>query len=148
MKRKTKLFGIALAIVAVGVLFVSQSRLTLASVDYFTEPQQIRCTCYCDTGITASGAYTRSGIVAGKKEWMGCVAALYEVNESGGLGDFIGYYEFLDTGAGMDTDGDGFGDSIVNGTSIDIYQPTEQACWDWVGRYGDVVYMKIIRGEG
>lgn len=115
----------------------------------FETPNLIRCTCYCDTGITASGQQTRRGIVAGKREWMGKVAALYAVDpETGGIGDFIGYYEFLDTGAGMDTDGDGYGDSILNGISIDVWQPTEQECWDWVNTYKDYVYMQIIEGVG
>lgn len=119
-----------------------------AETDYFTEPQIIRCTCYHNHGITKSGQETRPHIAAGKEEWLGCVAMLYQVNEDGSMGDFIGYYEFTDTGAGMDTDGDGYGDTIMNGESIDVWQPTEQDCWDWVNTYGDYVYMKIVRGEG
>ena len=45
---------------------------------------------------------------------MGCAAALYDVKEDGSIGDFIGYYEVLDTGAGIDRYGDGLGDSIIN----------------------------------
>lgn len=114
-----------------GIVLVLASLDAKAEPDYFTEPQQIRCTCYCVHGTTASGAQTRHQIVAGKAEWLGCVAMLYRVNEDGSMGDFIGYYEFTDTGAGMDTDNDGYGDTIINGESIDVWQPTEQDCWDW-----------------
>jgi 3D (Asp-Asp-Asp) domain-containing protein len=113
--------------------------------DPFTEPQKVRCTCYVDRGTTASGKTTREGIVAGKREWIGCVAALYQVNEDGKLGDFIGYYEFLDTGYGIQTD---YGGSIQLGQSIDVWQPSMKDAYNWVGQYGDYVYMKIIKGVG
>ncbi len=79
---------------------------------------------------------------------MGCVAALYEMNEEGGMGDFIGYYEFIDTGAGIDTDGDGWGDTIKNGYSIDVWQPDMAHANAWIAEYGDYVMLKVIRGKG
>ena len=33
----------------------------------FEEPCKIRCTCYCEHGVTGIGKKTRFGIVAGKK---------------------------------------------------------------------------------
>lgn len=38
---------------------------TEAVDDGFAYPHPIRCTVYCDSGITASGQQTRYGIVAG-----------------------------------------------------------------------------------
>lgn len=109
---------------------------------------KIRCTCYIDTGITAGGVYTHDGVIAGKREWLGSVAALYRYNADGSVGEFIGNYEFLDTGAGMDTDGDGVGDSIRRGKSVDVYKSTLTEAYDWVAEYGDYVYIKIIPALG
>lgn len=116
--------------------------------NYDDEPQIIRCTCYVDEGVTASGTYVRPNIMAARKDLIGCVACVNAVNPDGSVGEFIGYFEILDTGAGIDTDGDGKGDSIINGKSVDIYQPTMHAAEEWVDTYGDYVYIKIIRGEG
>lgn len=114
--------------------------------DPFNEPVKIRCTCYLDSGTTSSGAETRRGIIAGKKEWEGCVAALYEVNEDGSLGDFIGYFEILDTGYGIKTStGQG---TIQTGESIDVWQESEVSMNSWINNFGDHVYMKLIRGVG
>ena len=115
---------------------------------FYEDPRPIRCTCYIEHGYTASGQWTRENTVAGAKEWKGYVAALYEMNEQGGMGDFIGYYEFTDTGAGIDTDGDGYGDTIPSGNSIDIWQPDKASANRWVEEHGDYVFMKIIRGKG
>lgn len=111
-------------------------------------PTKIRCTCYLDSGITKSGKITRHGVAAGKVEWLGKVGALYQVDEDGKLGDFIGYYEFLDTGAGIDLDGDGKGDSIRWGESIDIWQDSDASLKEWVENYGDYVYLLLIDGKG
>lgn len=70
------------------------------------------------------------------------------MNDDGSVGEFIGYFEFCDTGAGMDSDGDGKGDTIINGTSIDIWVESLADAYAWVGEYGDYVYIKIIKGDG
>ena len=62
--------------------------------------------------------------------------------------NLIGIYEFKDTGSGMDTDGDGKGDTIKNGKSIDVYRNTLSRCYDWIKEYGDYVYLEIIDAEG
>ena len=110
--------------------------------------KKIRCTCYIINGITASGQETRDGIVAGRSEDLGKVAAIYRYNGDGSVGEFIGYYEFLDTGAGIDTDNDGEGDSIKKGLSIDIWKSDMVEVNDWIAEYGDYVYIKIIDAEG
>lgn len=111
----------------------------------FSTPQKIRCTCYTSTegNVTASGEKVREGIIAGKRAWMGKTAILYDLDMN-----IIGIFEFKDTGAGIDTDGDGKGDSIKNGKSIDVYRNTLDGCYEWVRTYGDYVVMMIVDAEG
>lgn len=116
--------------------------------DPFEELVKIRCSCYCEHGKTATGKKTRYGLVAGKKEWLGYTAELNAINPDGSVGEFIGFFEFEDTGAGMDTDGDGKGDTIINGQSIDVWINSLPEAYEWRDKYGDYVYMKIIDGEG
>ena len=106
-------------------------------LDGYEEPQYIRCTGYCDYGYTKSGEYVRDGIVAGKLEWLGKTCVIYEVAEDGSCGELIGEYEFLDTGYGING-------SLVKGTSIDVWHPSEDAVWDWMKTYGDYVYIQIV----
>lgn len=55
-------------------------------------------TAYVIKGITSSGAETRTGICASSRpEWKGKTLALYQRNGDE-LGEFIGYYECLDSG--------------------------------------------------
>lgn len=117
------------------------------AAEFYKEPTRVRCTCYIDRGTTASGQQTRPGIIAGRREWIGKVAALYRI-EDGQIGEFLGYYEFLDTGAGMDTDGDGRGDTIREGYSVDVWQPSMEEARKWIRENGDFVFMQIIEGEG
>ena len=121
----------------------------------FVESVKIRATCYCDSGITASGTQTRPGIIASKKEYLGYVACINAVNEDGSIGEFIGFYEILDTGYGIET---GVGESRIKsgrtlgsletGESIDIYMPTLHMAEEWVDTYGDYVYIRLVKGEG
>jgi len=97
----------------------------------------IRCTGYIDVGYTRSGEWTRDGVVAGKYEWLGRECNLYRQNEDGSIGEFIGRFEFLDTGYGIEG-------SLVKGTSIDVWHPSEDSLWDWVDEYGDYVYMELV----
>lgn len=113
-----------------------------------SELREIRCTCYIEPGVTKSGHYTHEGVIAGRKEDLGKVAALYAVAEDGSIGEFIGYFDFYDTGAGIDTDGDGKGDSIKKGKSVDVFRDDMKAAKKWIKTYGDYVYMQIIDAEG
>ena len=114
----------------------------------FKDPVKIRCTCYCENGKTATGKQTRYGIVAGKKEWLGYTLEINAIAEDGSVGELVGLFEFQDTGAGMDTDGDGIGDSIKKGQSIDVWVESLPAAYEWRDTYGDYVYMKIIKSDG
>lgn len=111
-------------------------------------PQVIRCTLYCEHHKTASGSMPHFGIAAGRKEWLGQVACINAVNEDGSVGELIGLFEFKDTGAGFDTDHDGIGDSIKNGTSIDVWVESPKEIRAWQKNYGDYVYIKLIKGVG
>lgn len=110
--------------------------------------KKIRCSCYIEHGNTATGCYTRKEIAAGRVEDFYKVAAIYSIAEDGSIGDFLGYYEFRDTGAGMDSDGDGIGDTIRTGKSIDVWQPSMDSAKAWIRKYGDYVYIMIIDAKG
>lgn len=110
------------------------------------EPIKIRTTCYIDHGYTASGEYTHYGIAAGNEDWLGYDAYVYSVDpDTGEIGDFIGKFAMRDTGAGIDTDGDGEGDSIKNKTSIDIWQTDMAAAKEWISKYGDYTYVLLTK---
>ena len=132
------------AILAAVVVANSPIRCTAAD----SELREIRCTCYVEPGVTKSGHQTHEGVIAGRKEDLGKVAALYAVAEDGSIGEFIGYFDFYDTGAGIDTDGDGKGDSIKKGKSVDVFRDDMKAAKKWIKTYGDYVYMQIIDAEG
>lgn len=135
------IFAAILAAVA-----VANSPIRCTAAD--SELREIRCTCYVEPGVTKSGHYTHEGVIAGRKEDLGKVAALYAVAEDGSIGEFIGYFDFYDTGAGIDTDGDGKGDSIKKGKSVDVFRDDMKAAKKWIKTYGDYVYMQIIDAEG
>lgn len=139
---------VLISVLVIAVHSTAHSAQPIRDWTYYKMPQAVRCTCYIDRGTTASGIQTREGIIAGRKEWLGMAAVLYEVKEDGTLGDFIGYYEFCDTGAGMDTDGDGKGDTIKTGNSVDVWQPSMQNARNWIKEHGDYVYMQIVPGVG
>lgn len=91
---------------------------------------------------------TRYGLVAGKKDWMGYTVEINAINEDGSIGEFVGYFEFADTGLGMDSDGDGIGDTIREGNSIDVWVNSLKDAYAWRDKYGDYVYIKIIKAKG
>lgn len=136
-----KKFGLLVCLIS----FMIFARPVEASPGNF---QKIRCTCYITNGITKSGQETRDGIIAGKESDLGKVAAIYRYNSNDTVGEFIGYYEFLDTGEGIDTNDDGKGDSIEKGLSIDIWKEDMISVNDWIAEYGDYVYIKIIDAKG
>lgn len=101
----------------------------------FTEPVKMRVTCYAPTGNpTASGVMPYEGICAAKREWMGKVAVIYDMDMR-----LIGYFEIRDTGGHQ---------RIKNGTSIDIYRDSLERCYEWVAEYGDHCYVQILEASG
>ena len=123
--------------------------LPVKAQNKYPTPELIRCTVYTakEGAITADGSKVREGIVAGKREWLGYTCIIYE-NDNGKVGNLIGIYEFKDTGAGIDTDGDGKGDSIKKGKSIDVYRDTLDRCYDWIDQYGDYVFIQVVYAVG
>ena len=73
---------------------------------------------------------------------------LRQVKEDGSMGELVGLFEFQDIGAGMDTDGDGKGDYIINGQSLDVWVGSLSDAYEWRDKYGDYIYMKIIKSDG
>ena len=130
-------------IVAVLILIFGVYELAQAS-----EPFIVISTAYCnDEGnLTASGRPTVEGLtIAGKKEWIGCAAALYEIDEDGSIGDFIGYREVEDTGYGKPSiEFPGMG-TIETGETVDIFISDREACYRW-GEHK--IYIQIIPGKG
>lgn len=124
------------------VLILSQALPVQAktlAVEYYNTPQKIRCTCYVGGTVTATGKTPHYGIIAGPREWFGCAVAVYSVNEHGGKGDFIGWFEIDDTGPN---------EALEAGKAIDLWQESLEDANDWVKSYGDYVYIELIRAEG
>lgn len=97
--------------------------------------QLMEATAYCHGTTRCDGGVVRTGICAGKPEWYGKVAAIY-LNDNGSPGEFLGYFEILDTG------GD---ERIRNGTVLDIYIPDYDACIEFGRRK---VLVVLNDGEG
>lgn len=95
--------------------------------------QKVRCTCYLPTGNkTADGTVPYEGICASNRDHLGDVAVLYSVD-----GEFIGFFECRDIGGHR---------KLRNGTAIDIYRDDIDRAWEWVGEWGDYVYIYWIEG--
>lgn len=82
----------------------------------------------------ANGQTVFHGAIAGKSEWLGMVAYLYEDND-GKIGDWLGCYEFCDTGG---TQG------IKNGYVIDVYQDTLEDCQEFMAQTNGKVFIQIF----
>lgn len=108
---------------------------------------RILTTGYCHGEITATGHKAREGICAVRKEWLGKTALVWACMEDGTQGEFLGYWECLDTGFGADSDGDGIG-SIQEGKVVDMYFPTEEKVQEWMELTGGRVYIQLVNAEG
>lgn len=97
--------------------------------------QPMEATAYCQGTIRCDGGAVRTGTCAGKPDWYGKVAAIY-MDNGGNPGEFLGYFEILDTG------GD---ERIRNGTVLDIYIPDYDACIEFGRRK---VLVVLIDGKG
>lgn len=98
-----------------------------------TEPELMRVTCYTGGYVTATGTEPRYGICAAKPDWYGMTAVVYDKDMN-----FIDAFVIEDTGGHP---------RIQSGSSIDIWQPTLADCYDWVGTYGDYMYVQIVETE-
>lgn len=157
MKKVARPVLLAIVVVIISILcrsiFPQSTNLIKPTGNPEVEPVVIRTTCYTaeEGAVCSTGAKARYGIVAACKEWEGEVVCLYTYHMENGKPvpeEYIGMFTVLDTGAGIDTDGDGKGDSIINGESIDVYVESEEDAKEWVKEYGDYLMMILIRGEG
>ncbi len=146
--RRNKVFALLLAAAIVFCsLPVSAAPAAVLTEDIPEGSFEMYTTAYCHGEITASGSKVREGICAIKKEWIGCTAMVWECTEDGEMGDFLGFWECLDTGFGGDADGDGVG-SIEEGKAIDMYFPTLERCEEWMELTGGKVYVQLVYAEG
>lgn len=128
--------GIAVFAMAAGAACYHQVALAADKPVVEVVPvQQMEVTAYCYGTTRCDGGAVRTGICAGKSEWQGKVAAIY-LDNNGTLGEFLGYFEILDTG------GD---ERIQNGTVLDIYIPDYDSCIEFGRRK---VVVVLIDGEG
>lgn len=96
-------------------------------------------TAYCLQGTTASGQEVRKGICAGRQEWLGKTIVMYQRLPNNKLGQFIGYYEVLDTGCHKNV--------------IDVWQEDEEDCQEFMDLlYTDNaqgnIYIQVIDAKG
>lgn len=110
------------------------------------QPQLISgyATAYCDHGITASGDYTRDGICAMKKDYIGKCAVVYQRLPDDSVGEIIGIYEIKDTGGAK---------AIKEGKTVDVWKPDLNSCQDFMDRvYEDNcqghVYIQLMEVKG
>jgi 3D (Asp-Asp-Asp) domain-containing protein len=97
---------------------------------------EVECTAYYNPNgnLTASGAETIEGVtIAGAREWLGCLCVMWDENKN-----YLGTYEFTDTGYGRDGD-------ILRGETVDVFMQSRSDCVTW-GR--QKVYIQVIRAEG
>ena len=118
----------SLAIIAWGILSYT--------IDISAEPQvyevrKMRVTCYAPTGNpTASGVMPFEGGCAGRRDWIGGVAIVYDLDMN-----YICTLQINDTGGHK---------RIKNGSSIDVYRDSLERCYEWVRQYGDYLYVQIV----
>lgn len=114
----------------VAILLANPSEEDLAKFEIRDATTLMRVTCYTWTGNkTASGVYPEESMCAARYEDIGKTAYVYDIDYN-----FIGAFEITDCGGAY---------SLQNGTSIDIYRDTLERCYEWVGEYGDYLYVKI-----
>lgn len=111
------------------------------------EPFRILTTGYYHGDVTATGTAPREGICAVRSEWIGKTALVWKCNEDGTQGEFLGFWECLDTGFGADSDGDGIG-SIQEGRVVDMYFPTMEQVTEWMELTGGRIYIQLLDAEG
>ena len=128
---------------------VTTSAFEPPSGDPMKEPVVIRTTCYTanEGALCSTGQKPHYGTIAGPKEWGGMAVCLYAFEYVDGEPvptEYIGLFTVQDTGAGIDTDGDGKGDTLITGQSIDVYVDSLDDAKAWVNKYGDYTLMMLI----
>ena len=92
-------------------------------------------TAYAHGKYTADGSRVKAEFtLAGKKSWLGRGCYLFTSKSNGKIGRCLGYYEFHDTGYGINGD-------IQRGETIDIYMSSNAQCIQWGRRSVYVVFV-------
>lgn len=146
---KRKMTALLLAAALLWTSLPVRAREDQEQIRLAEEGQVVRMltTAYCHGTVTATGNRTRRGICAVRREWVGKTALVWECKDSDTMGEFLGFWECLDTGFGADSDGDGVG-SIEEGRVIDMYFPTLEEVEEWMEITGGRVYVKLVDAEG
>lgn len=102
----------------------------------------LEMTYYLETGNKcANGKIPRFGICSYNKDYIGQTAIVYSEN-----GQLIGYFEIYDTGYGRDSyNGKG---TIENEECIDIFMESDAEGKEFIKKYGNEVYVKIVDAKG
>lgn len=89
----------------------------------------------------ANGKMPRFGICSYNKDYIGQTAIIYS-----GSGQLIGYFEIYDTGYGRDSyNGKGM---IENEECIDIFMESDADGKEFIQKYGNKCYVKIVDAKG
>ena len=117
---------------------VTTTEETLLKNDFRT----LEMTYYIATGNPcANGKMPRFGICSYNKSYIGQTAIVYSVS-----GQLIGYFEIYDTGYGRtSTNGNG---TIENEECIDIFMESDKDGKDFIQKYGNKCYVKIVNAVG
>ena len=133
---------LALTIVLITLFCVFLAIMTRAVVINAQETDEpiglieMEATAYCYGSSRCDGGPVREGICAAAPKYYSKVAIVFERNDDGSPGDFIGYFEVLDTGGDY---------RIQNGDVIDIYHPSKE----WCKQFGrQKVWVRFVDGKG
>lgn len=108
---------------------------TARADDTQPELKKMRVTCYLPTGNrTADGTVPYEGIVAARRQDLGKVAVIYDLDMN-----WLGNFEVRDTGGAK---------SLKNGTSIDVFRDDMDSAREWIRAYGDYCYVQLIEADG
>lgn len=131
---------VKIAIVAV-LLFALMAKIMIAHAAEIEEVapvqpeyKKMQATAYCLTGKRCDGGAVRRGIASAAPEYYGMTAAVY-INDDGKPGEFLGWYEILDTGGN---------EGIQNGTVLDIWMPTYEECIEFGRKDVLVVFVEGV----
>lgn len=114
----------------------------IISAPAHAEGLKVSATAYCNpnNNPTCSGEPTIEGVTAaGKRDWLGRKAAIYEVSENVLI--YYGTRTFTDTGYGRDSEKHPGKGTIQTGEDIDIFFESKQDAKEW-GR--KTVYIEFL----
>lgn len=129
MSKKDMVRGlISLAIIAWGIFTYT---IEISAEPQTYEVRKMRVTCYAPTGNpTASGVMPFEGGCAGRRDWIGGVAVLYDLDMN-----YICTLQINDCGGHQ---------RLRSGQSIDVYRDSLARCYEWIAEHGDFLMVQVI----